>query len=74
MIDVKCGDKEQRDLILLRNGLSDWLKNLSLVEAGPNILPPRLPNVINRTSCQSCSHLLACSSALRYYLVLLLLI
>ncbi|KAK9500162.1 hypothetical protein O3M35_001475 [Rhynocoris fuscipes] len=65
MIDVKFAEKEKRDLILLRNGLSGWLKNLTLVEPSNNISAPNLPKVINRNTCQSCPQLIACSAALR---------
>ncbi|KAF6198464.1 hypothetical protein GE061_008212 [Apolygus lucorum] len=65
MKEISAGDREIRDLVLLRNCLSKGLLDLSNVSPSDNIPLPELPPPINRKSCDSCGHLVACSAALR---------
>ncbi|XP_014256899.1 DNA replication ATP-dependent helicase/nuclease DNA2 [Cimex lectularius] len=60
--EIAAAEREMRDLTLLRNGLS---QSICEIEKAQNARPPVLPNPINRKSCTSCGHLIACFSALR---------
>ncbi|XP_014279805.1 DNA replication ATP-dependent helicase/nuclease DNA2 isoform X2 [Halyomorpha halys] len=65
MKEIKCEEKEVRDLTLLRNGLCHWLIKSTSVEATDDLTFPSLPPPINRKSCSSCPYLVPCYAALR---------
>ncbi|BET02371.1 DNA replication helicase DNA2 [Nesidiocoris tenuis] len=65
-IKAEDGAREMRDLILLRNSLSSGILELGNLRPSENIRLPELPPVINRRSCKSCGHLIACSAALKH--------
>ncbi|CAH1395001.1 unnamed protein product [Nezara viridula] len=65
MKEIKCEEKEVRDLTLLRNGLCHWLIKSTSIEDADNLTFPPLPPPINRKSCSSCPYLIPCYAALR---------
>ncbi|KAL1116792.1 hypothetical protein AAG570_005264 [Ranatra chinensis] len=61
--EVRAGEAEKRDLIMLRNELSYWLAQSGVPNwGGPPLLPPPIDH---HSACAKCSYLSVCSSALR---------
>ncbi|PNF13913.1 hypothetical protein B7P43_G09862 [Cryptotermes secundus] len=66
MQEVKAGNNEWRDLVLLRNQLAYFITRLpTVVDSGTGFKPPHLPEPINHHSaCSKCPYLTICTSFL----------
>jgi DNA replication ATP-dependent helicase Dna2 len=66
MQEVKAGNNEWRDLIMLRNQLAHFITRLpAVIDDGTRFRPPQLPAPINHSSaCGKCPYLTICTSFL----------